>query len=61
MIETLFYRFERRSLEDVLPGLVEKSLARGWWDGEQKPLIPSWSTGWDVRLLDCLLADNYED
>jgi DNA polymerase III subunit chi len=30
MTETLFYHFERRSLEDVLPGMVEKSLERGW-------------------------------
>ncbi len=30
MTETLFYHLERRSLEDVLPGLVEKSRARGW-------------------------------
>lgn len=30
MTETLFYHLERRSLEDVLPGLVEKSIARGW-------------------------------
>ncbi|GAA0543004.1 DNA polymerase-3 subunit chi [Rhizomicrobium palustre] len=30
MAETLFYHLERRSLEDVLPGLVEKSLERGW-------------------------------
>ena len=29
-METLFYHLERRALEDVLPGLVEKSLARGW-------------------------------
>jgi DNA polymerase-3 subunit chi len=28
--ETLFYHLERRSLEDVLPDLCEKSLARGW-------------------------------
>jgi leucyl aminopeptidase len=32
-----------------------------WQDGEQKPLIPSWSTGWGVRILDRLVADNYED
>ena len=31
MTETLFYHLERRSLEDILPGLVEKSLQRGWW------------------------------
>ena len=30
MTETLFYHLERRSLEEILPGLVEKSLARGW-------------------------------
>ena len=30
MTETLFYHLERRALEDVLPGMVEKSLQRGW-------------------------------
>jgi DNA polymerase-3 subunit chi len=30
MTETLFYHLERRSLEDILPGMVEKSLQRGW-------------------------------
>jgi DNA polymerase-3 subunit chi len=30
MTETLFYHLERRSLEEVLPGLVEKSRQRGW-------------------------------
>ena len=30
MSETLFYHLERRSLEEVLPGLVEKSRQRGW-------------------------------
>jgi DNA polymerase-3 subunit chi len=28
--EVLFYHLERRSLEDALPGLVEKTLERGW-------------------------------
>jgi DNA polymerase-3 subunit chi len=28
--EVLFYHLERRSLDDVLPSLVEKSLERGW-------------------------------
>jgi DNA polymerase III subunit chi len=28
--ETLFYHLEQRALEDVLPGLIEKSLERGW-------------------------------
>ena len=30
MTEALFYHLERRALEDVLPGLVDKSLQRGW-------------------------------
>lgn len=30
MTEILFYHLERRSLEDVLPGLLEKCLERGW-------------------------------
>jgi len=30
MTEVLFYHLERRGLEDVLPGLVEKSRERGW-------------------------------
>lgn len=30
MTEVLFYHLERASLEDVLPGLLEKSLERGW-------------------------------
>jgi len=28
--EVLFYHLERRTLDDVLPGLVEKTLDRGW-------------------------------
>ncbi len=31
-----------------------------WQDGEQKPLVPSWGTGWGVRLLNRLVADHYE-
>jgi DNA polymerase-3 subunit chi len=30
MTEALFYHLERRTLDEVLPGLVEKSLLRGW-------------------------------
>ena len=30
MTETLFYQLERRALDDVLPGLIEKTLERGW-------------------------------
>ena len=30
MTEALFYHLERRSLDDVLPGLIEKTLEHGW-------------------------------
>ncbi|WDI31665.1 DNA polymerase III subunit chi [Hyphococcus flavus] len=30
MTEVLFYHLERGALEDVLPGLLEKTLERGW-------------------------------
>ena len=31
-----------------------------WQDGEQKPTIPSWGTGWGVRLLNKLMKEHYE-
>ena len=31
-----------------------------WQDGEQRALIPSWGTGWGVRLMNRLIADHYE-
>jgi leucyl aminopeptidase len=31
-----------------------------WQDGEQRPLVPSWATGWGVRLLNRLIEHNYE-
>ncbi len=31
-----------------------------WQDAEQKPLAPSWGTGWGVRLLNRLVSDFYE-
>jgi leucyl aminopeptidase len=31
-----------------------------WQDNEQKPLAPSWATGWGVRVLNRLVADHYE-
>ncbi len=30
MTETLFYHLERRGLDEALPGLIEKTLQRGW-------------------------------
>lgn len=31
-----------------------------WQDGARKPTIPSWGTGWGVRLLDRLVREHYE-
>ncbi len=31
-----------------------------WQDGEQKATIPSWGTGWGVRLLNRLIIEHYE-
>jgi leucyl aminopeptidase len=31
-----------------------------WQDGEQKPTVPSWGTGWGVRLLNRLMKEHYE-
>ncbi len=31
-----------------------------WQDGEQKVQVPSWGTGWGVRLLNRLVKDHYE-
>ena len=30
MTETLFYHLEQRGLDDALPGLIERTLERGW-------------------------------
>ena len=32
-----------------------------WKPGNDNPLEPTWATGWGVRILDRLVADNYED
>jgi leucyl aminopeptidase len=31
-----------------------------WQDGEHKPQIPSWGTGWGVRMLNRLVIEHYE-
>jgi leucyl aminopeptidase len=31
-----------------------------WQDGEQRAHIPSWGTGFGVRLLERLVAEHYE-
>jgi leucyl aminopeptidase len=54
-------QFLQRFVQDKTPWAHLDIAGVAWQDGEQKPLIPSWGTGWGVRLLDRLVADNYED
>jgi len=54
-------QFLQRFVEKNTPWAHLDIAGVAWQDGERKPLIPSWSTGWGVRLLDRLVADNYED
>jgi leucyl aminopeptidase len=54
-------QFLQRFVADKTPWAHLDIAGVAWQDGEQKPLIPSWGTGWGVRMLDRLVADNYED
>jgi leucyl aminopeptidase len=54
-------QFLQRFVQEKTPWAHLDIAGVAWQDGEKKPLIPSWSTGWGVRLLDRLVAENYED
>jgi len=54
-------QFLLRFVKDKTPWAHLDIAGVAWQDGEQKPLIPSWGTGWGVRILDRLVADAYED
>jgi leucyl aminopeptidase len=54
-------QFLQRFVQEKTPWAHLDIAGVAWQDGEQKPLIPSWSTGWGVRILDRMVADNYED
>jgi leucyl aminopeptidase len=54
-------QFLQRFVREKTPWAHLDIAGVAWQDGEHKPLIPSWSTGWGVRLLDRLVADYYED
>lgn len=54
-------QFLQRFVKDKTPWAHIDIAGVAWQDGEQKPLIPSWGTGWGVRMLDRLVAENYED
>jgi DNA polymerase III subunit chi len=53
--EVYFYHLERKTLEDVLPGLLERSLERGWRVGVQAASVER------VEALDTLLWTYRED
>ena len=53
-------QFLQRFVTDKTPWVHLDIAGVAWQDHEQKPLIPSWGTGWGVRILDRLVADHYE-
>jgi leucyl aminopeptidase len=53
-------QFLQRFVKDKTPWAHLDIAGVAWQDGEQKPLMPTWGTGWGVRILNRLIADNYE-
>jgi len=53
-------QFLQRFVKEGTPWAHLDIAGVAWQDGEQKPLIPSWGTGWGVRILNRLIADVYE-
>jgi len=54
-------QFLQRFVEDKRPWAHLDIAGVAFQDGEQKALAPSWGTGWGVRILNELVAENYED
>ena len=53
-------QFLKRFIEGDVPWAHLDIAGVAWQDGEHKPLIPSWGTGWGVRLLNRLVKEHYE-
>jgi leucyl aminopeptidase len=53
-------QFLQRFVEKDTPWAHLDIAGVAWQDGEQKPTIPSWGTGWGVRLLNRLVIEHYE-
>src|SRR5581483_11555318 len=53
-------QFLKRFVEDGTVWAHLDIAGVAWQDSEQKALIPSWGTGWGVRLLNRLVKDHYE-
>jgi len=54
-------QFLQRFVEDKRPWAHLDIAGVAFQDGEQKALAPGWGTGWGVRILNELVAENYED
>ncbi len=53
-------QFLKRFIEDGTVWAHLDIAGVAWQDGEQKVQIPSWGTGWGVRLLNRLVREHYE-
>ena len=53
-------QFLKRFIEKDTPWAHLDIAGVAWQDGEQKPAIPSWGTGWGVRLLNRMVKEHYE-
>jgi leucyl aminopeptidase len=53
-------QFLKRFIENDTPWAHLDIAGVAWQDGEQKPTIPSWGTGWGVRLLNRMVIEHYE-
>lgn len=53
-------QFLKRFIEDGQVWAHLDIAGVAWQDGEQKVQIPSWGTGWGVRLLNRLVKEHYE-
>jgi len=53
-------QFLKRFIEKETPWAHLDIAGVAWQDGEQKPTIPSWGTGWGVRLLNRMVKEHYE-
>jgi leucyl aminopeptidase len=53
-------QFLKRFIEDGQVWAHLDIAGVAWQDGEQKVQVPSWGTGWGVRLLNRLVKEHYE-
>jgi leucyl aminopeptidase len=54
-------QFLKRFIEDNTVWAHLDIAGVAWQDGEQKVQVPSWGTGWGVRLLNRLVKEHYEN